>query len=361
MVDLADASPGQLLLAALGAVVVSFLVGVGLVWLLRRQARRWNVAVLSGRLWESPAVAVLMLSALQPMVAEVDRRWTPGILHLLGILQICALAWLAVVLIRTLERAALAKHPETGLRDEQSRHARTKIVLVRRVAVATIIVLAVGAILWTFPDVRAVGLTLFASAGVLSIIAGLAAQTSLANIFAGVQIAFTDGIRVGDIVVVEGRQGQIEEITLTYIVVKIWNETRLILPCTYFTTTPFENWSHSGNTAIGEVRITASWDVPVAAVRGELDRILAASARWDGRVSALRIGESDGSGVELLAQFSAASDAVELLRFDVRERLTAFLTTLPTDALPRVRQERITSARTTEPASPAASLTEERS
>lgn len=249
------------------------------------------------------------------------------------------------MLIRTVEKAALAKYPETGLRDERSRHVRTKITLVQRVASALVITLAIGAILWTFPDVRAVGVTLLASAGVLSIIAGLAAQTSLANIFAGIQIAFTDGIRVGDIVVVEGRQGRIEEITLTYIVVKIWNETRLILPCTYFTTTPFENWSHSGNTAIGEVRITAAWNAPIARLRAELTRVLESSGMWDGRVSELRVGETAPDGIVLLAQFSAASDAVEIVRFEVREALTAFLAAETDDVLPRVRQERIESAR----------------
>jgi small-conductance mechanosensitive channel len=344
-VDLSEASLLELVLAGLVVLAVSFILGVVAVLALRGLARRWNVTVLSGRLWQSPVVALVMLSAINQVVVEIDRRWAPGLSHLLTIAQIASTAWLAIVLIKTVEKAALAKYPETGLRDERSRHVRTKITLVQRVASAVVITLAIGAILWTFPDVRAVGVTLLASAGVLSIIAGLAAQTSLANIFAGIQIAFTDGIRVGDIVVVEGRQGRIEEITLTYIVVKIWNETRLILPCTYFTTTPFENWSHSGNTAIGEVRITAAWTAPIAKLRAELTRVLESSGMWDGRVSELRVGETAPDGIVLLAQFSAASDAMEILRFEVREALTAFLAAETDDVLPRVRQERIESTR----------------
>ncbi|MBM7505401.1 mechanosensitive ion channel family protein [Agromyces aurantiacus] len=338
-IDLSAASASELLLLGLGLLAGAFVLGVLVVLLLRRAARRWNLTVLSGRLWQSPVVAVIMASAIQPVVAEADRRWAPGLAHLLTIVQIWSIGWLAVVLVRTAAKAALAKHPETGLRDERSRHVRTKIALIQRVAIAAVATLVIGATLWTFPSVRAVGVTVLASAGILSIIAGLAAQTSLANMFAGIQIAFTDGIRVGDIVVVEGRQGRIEEITLTYIVIQIWNETRLILPCTYFTTTPFENWSHSGNTAIGEVAVTTGWAVPVPAVRTELTRILAASPLWDGRVAELRVGDTAPAGVVLLAQFSAASDAVEVLKFQVRESLIAFLAAQGEDVLPRARIE----------------------
>jgi small-conductance mechanosensitive channel len=341
MFDLADATLPELLVAAAVALTIAFALGVVVVLVLRRLARRWNVTVLSGRLWQSPVVAIVMLAAIQPVVQELDRRWASGLAQALVIAQICAVAWLAVVLVRTATKGALARYPETGLRDERSRHVRTKIALLERVAIALIGTLAVGAILWTFPSVRAVGVTLLASAGVLSIIAGLAAQTILANMFAGIQIAFTDGIRVGDIVVIDGRQGRIQEITLTYVVVEVWNETSLILPCTWFITTPFENWSHSGDTAIGEVRLTAAWGAPIGALRDELQRVVAASPHWDGRVVELRVGDTAPDGVVLLAQFSAAGDVVELLRFEVREALIAFLDGSHHDALPRVRQEHI--------------------
>jgi small-conductance mechanosensitive channel len=333
--------------------VLAIVVALILVALLRRLARRWHVTVLSGRLWQSPIVVLVGLSTLRASVGNTDGEWTGTLDQLLQIGQICSIAWLLIVLVRTLQKAAIAKHPQTGLRDEQSRHARTKIDLLQRVAVAVILTVAVGAILWTIPQVRAIGATVLASAGVVSIVAGLAAQTTLANIFAGVQIAFTDGIRVGDIVVVEGVQGRIEEITLTYIVVEVWDGTRLILPCTYFTTTPFENRSHAGVSVIGQVQLRTDWTIPVEEVRDELGRVLAASARWDGRHSQLAAEDASGDALQLIAQFSATADEIELLRFDVREALVRFVRDHHPSSLPRYRRQTILA-----PGDDAAAVTE---
>ena len=331
-----------LLVTLLLTAAVAGLVALGLVALLRRLARKWKVTVLSGRLWQSPVVLVVVFSALQRVVEGAARSWSESVDHLLEIGSICGVAWLLIVLVRTTEKAALAKYPDTGLRDERSRHVRTKITLLQRVATAAIVTIAIGVILWTIPQVRAVGATVLASAGVLSIIAGLAAQTTLSNIFAGVQIAFTDGIRVGDIVVVENVQGRIEEITLTYIVVRVWDGTRIILPCTYFTTTPFRNWSHSLDSVIGQVRVACDWSAPLDALRSELTRILEASPMWDRAVDNLVVDDATGSSVIVLAQFSAAPDTVELLRFEVREGLVRFLSWYASDSFPRVRQEILT-------------------
>lgn len=323
-------------------VAVALAVAISLVVVaLRGLARRWNVTVLSGRLWQSPVVVLVALSTLRGVLGDADGAWVGRVDHLLQIGVICAVAWLLIVLVRTAQKAALAKHPQTGLEDEQSRHARTKIDLLQRVAVAAIVTVAVGAVLWTVPQVRAIGATVLASAGLVSIVAGLAAQTTLANIFAGVQIAFTDGIRVGDIVVVEGGQGRIEEITLTYIVVEVWDGTRLILPCTYFTTTPFENRSHAGTSVIGQVHLRADWTIPVEEVRAELGRVLAASARWDGRHSRLATEDASGDALQLIAQFSATADEIELLRFDVREALVRFVRDHHPSSLPRYRRQTI--------------------
>lgn len=328
-------------LEGLVVLVLAVVISLVLVVLLRRLAQRWNVTVLSGRLWQSPVVALVGLGTLRGLVGGSDGDWTEGVDHLLQIGQICAVAWLLIVLVRTLQKAALAKHPQTGLGDEQSRHARTKIDLLQRVAVAAIVTVAIGAILWTIPQVRAIGATVLASAGLVSIVAGLAAQTTLANIFAGVQIAFTDGIRVGDIVVVEGVQGRIEEITLTYIVVEVWDGTRLILPCTYFTTTPFENRSHAGTSVIGQVGLRADWTIPVEEVRAELGRVLASSPRWDGRHCQLAAEDASGDALQLIAQFSATADEIELLRFDVREALVRFVRDHHPSSLPRYRRQTI--------------------
>src|SRR5690606_19083283 len=127
----------------------------------------------------------------------------------------------------------------------------TQIMVLRRLTVAVLVVCAVAGVLLTFPQARAAGAGLLASAGLLSVVAGLAAQTSLANVFAGIQLAFTDAIRVDDVVVVDGQWGRIEEITLTYVVVHLWDDRRLILPSTWFTTTPFENWTRRAADLLG--------------------------------------------------------------------------------------------------------------
>jgi hypothetical protein len=144
-------------LDALLLVALAVALSLVLVAVLRRLARRWDITVLSGRLWQSPVVLLVALATLGGLVQDADGDWTGAADHLLQIGQICAVAWLLIVLVRTLAKAALAKHPQTGLGDEQSRHARTKIDLVQRVAVAAIITVGVGAILWTIPQVRAIG------------------------------------------------------------------------------------------------------------------------------------------------------------------------------------------------------------
>src|SRR3712207_3167437 len=157
----------------------------------------------------------------------------------------------------------------------------------------------------TFPGARAAGTSLFASAGVLSVVAGLAAQSSLANVFAGLQLAFTDAMRGDDVVVVGGERGRIEEITMTYIVVHLWDDRRLILPSTYFTTTPFQNWTRRQADLLGTVEMDLDWSVPVDEMRQELTRLLEASDLWDGRVGVLQVTEATGGYVRVRALASA--------------------------------------------------------
>lgn len=331
----------SLLLTLTVAVVGATGLGLVVVAVLRRLARRWHVTVLSGRLWQSPVVVVFALVAAQATVLAADPTWADAVVHLIQIGEIAAIAWLLIVIVRTLEKAALAKHPQTGPQDARSRHVRTKITLLRRVAVASIVTVAAGAALWTIPQVRAVGATVLASAGVVGIIAGLAAQTSLANIFAGVQIAFTDGIRVGDIVTMEGTTGRIQEITLTYIVVESPDGTSLILPCTYFTTTPFHNWSHTGAAVTGRVSLAVDWHVPLDDLRTELGRVLQESEHWDGRHGDLVVDEAD-EALRVVALVSAADGAsLQLLCWQVREALVHHVSRHHGAVLPRVRQERV--------------------
>src|SRR5699024_10342390 len=206
------------------------------------------------------------------------------------------------------------------------------------VIVAAVWTVAFAAILLTFPGMRAFGASVLASAGIISVVAGLAAQTTLANTFAGMQLAFTDAIRVGDVVIVEEEYGRIEEITLTYVVVHIWDDRRLILPSTYFTATPFENWTRRGTDLLGTVSFDLDWRVPLGAMRAELRSLLAASELWDGRSGSLQVIDSTAGLIRPRVTISA-SDSGRLwdLQCYIREGLVEWLQSVAPEALPRTR------------------------
>ncbi|MTD13316.1 mechanosensitive ion channel [Nakamurella sp. YIM 132087] len=222
--------------------------------------------------------------------------------------------------------------------NRQIRRIRTQITLVRRIVVAALVVLGLGAALLTFPGARIAGAGVLTSAGLISIVAGLAAQSALANVFAGIQLAFTDAIRVDDVVVVEGRFGNIDEITLTYVVVRVWDERSLILPSTYFTTTPFENLTRQQAGMLGTVELDLDWTVPVDDVRARLREHLAGNSRWDERVGIVQVTDAVSSYVRVRILVSAA-DSPNLfdLRCDIREDLVLFLQQHHPAALPRLR------------------------
>src|SRR5690606_39270456 len=199
---------------------------------------------------------------------------------------------------------------------------------------------AVGAGLSTFETVRGLGTSVLASAGLVGVIGGLAAQSMLSNLFAGLQLAFGDRLRIDDVVVVEGEWGRVEELTLGYVVVRIWDERRMILPTSYFTTTPFVNWTRSGSQIHGTVELDVDWDVPVAEMREEFQRYVSQHPLWDGRSASLQVTEATGGRVRVRAVVSAA-DAGKVwdLRCDVREHLVEWVRSRRPQALPRTRTE----------------------
>ena len=223
-----------------------------------------------------------------------------------------------------------------------ARRIQTQLAIVKRLVYAVIVILAVGSILLTFDGVQAVGASVLASAGIVSIVAGLAAQSTLANVFAGVQLAFSDAIRVDDVVIVEKEWGRIEEITLTYVVVHIWDDRRLVLPSTYFTSTPFENWTRSSSELLGSVEIDLDWRVSPVAMRAELDRILKRTTIWDGRASVLQVTDATGGLVRVRILVTAV-DAPTLfdLRCFVREEMVEWLQSQDPAAIPRTRVQMV--------------------
>jgi small-conductance mechanosensitive channel len=223
-----------------------------------------------------------------------------------------------------------------------ARRIQTQLAIVRRLAYAVIVIVSAGSILLTFDGVQAVGASVLASAGVVSIVAGLAAQSTLANVFAGVQLAFSDAIRVDDVVIVEKEWGRIEEITLTYVVVHIWDDRRLVLPSTYFTSTPFENWTRSSSELLGSVEIDLDWRVSPVAMRAELDKILKRTDIWDGRASVLQVTDATGGFVRVRILVTAV-DAPTLfdLRCFIREEMVEWLQTQDPAAIPRTRVQMV--------------------
>jgi hypothetical protein len=325
---------------AAAALVAAYLVVTIVSAIIHRIARRRPLLRdMSVRL-RRPLRVLLMVVAVWiafRLSAHQDEAWYDPLRHGLLIATILASAWLVGAMAFVVEDRTLARISHSS-DDRHARRVQTQISVVRRVTVAVIAVLAVGAVLLTFPAMRAAGASILASAGLLSLVAGLAAQSSLANTFAGMQIAFTDAIRVDDVVVLNGEFGRIEEITLTYVVVHAWDDRRLILPSTYFTTTPFENWTRRAADLLGTVEIDVDFRVPLDDMRAELDRLLAESSLWDQRLGILQVTGATEGVVRTRALVSAA-DAGNLwdLRCAVREGLVVWLQRAAPYAIPRTR------------------------
>ncbi|MEV6928583.1 mechanosensitive ion channel domain-containing protein [Dactylosporangium sp. NPDC051485] len=266
--------------------------------------------------------------------------WRHTFLHADQLVIIGVGAWLAAALLVVAEEWALSRFRTDVPDNRTARRVHTQVVMIRRVTVAVAAVVALAVMLMTFPGARLFGTSVLASAGFLGIIAGLAAQSVLRNLFAGLQLAFSDAVRLGDVVIVENEWGRVQEITLSYVVVHVWDDRRLILPTSYFTEKPFQNWTRTDSALLGAVLFDVDWWLPVPEMREELRRALESTDLWDGRVSVLQVVEATGHAMQLRALVSA-DDAPKLwdLRCFVREHLVMWLRDAHPAALPRVRGE----------------------
>ena len=314
---------------AAGAMAAAYLLGVVLTWVLGRIGRRSAMLCDIAQLTRMPVRATLMVLAATISVQRTSDpadSWGRLVDHSLVILLIVGVTWLLTSLVRVAERRMIARFggggEEISDADRRWRRVRTQVTVLRRLAIAVVVVFGGAAILMTFPAFSDIGTTVFASAGVLSVVAGLAAQTSLGALFAGMQIAFSGAIRVGDVVQLENGQwwGRVEEITLSYVVVRLWDERRLVLPSTYFTTEPFENWTRSDTEIMGSVEFDVDFSVPFNEMRSELDRLLSESELWDGRRGVLQVTDAVGGVVRVRIVVSAPNaGALFDLRCTVRE------------------------------------------
>jgi small-conductance mechanosensitive channel len=324
--------------AALAALIVAESVHL----VVRALGRRWGLLDDLARTAHRPFRTLVVLYGIeQALRTGLDNfAGRSAVLHGLVILIIAATAWLIGGLLLVLQDLALDKWRTDVPDNMKARRLKTQVVILRRVTVATVVVVAFGAALMTFPAVRTLGTSVVASAGLVSVVAALAAQSTLGNLFAGLQLAFSDAVRIDDVVVVEQEWGKIEELTLTYVAVRIWDDRRLILPTAYFTTKPFQNWTRTGSAVLGTAEIDVDFSAPVEELRTELRHVCEGTELWDGRVCVLQVTDAIGGMVRLRALVSA-NDAAALwdLRCLVRERLVTYVWERRQDALPRVRAE----------------------
>ncbi|NQX26821.1 mechanosensitive ion channel [Microbacteriaceae bacterium VKM Ac-2854] len=338
---------GSIALALVIAVAVALAVTAVVALIVRSIGKRKEWARLLVRRDRVPFRVLLLTIAVWAALAATvpDPSWSDILGRIFQIATIAAVAWLVAATFVFLEDLGAERYRTDTADNRRARRLRTQMTIIRRVAVAVVVVVAIGAALLTFPEARTAGASLLASAGVLSIVAGLAAQSSLTNIFAGVQLAFSDAIRLDDVVIVENEWGRIEEITLTYVVVHIWDDRRLVLPTNYFTTKPFQNWTRTRSELLGSVEFDLDWRVRPDAMREELHRILAQTDLWDQRVSVLQVTDAIGGYVRIRILVTAV-DAPTLfdLRCFIRERLVDWLHTNDAMALPRQRVQMSTDA-----------------
>ncbi|WP_425837989.1 mechanosensitive ion channel family protein [Microbacterium sp. PA5] len=322
-----------LIVAAVTVIVVTVVTG-------RLGARKaWATALTRRARRPFRALAALLAVWVAFVLAYPAEAPAAGVIaHAIGIVAIALVAWMLVSLDLVATDAMLGRFRIDVPDNRQARRIRTQTLIVRRLSIALIIVVAVSAVLLTFPAVQTVGASLLASAGIASIVAGLAAQSVLANVFAGVQLVFSDALRVDDVVVVDGEWGRVGEITLSYVVVDLWDQRRLVLPCTYFTTQSFENWTRHGSEILGTVDLDLDWRAPVDRIRARLGEVLADTPLWDGRTSVVQVTDATAGSIRVRVLVSAA-DSGQLfdLRCLIREELVTYLRTTAPTALPAQR------------------------
>ncbi|WP_329388904.1 mechanosensitive ion channel family protein [Streptomyces sp. NBC_01716] len=330
-----------------GAVVLTLLLGWAVDLMLRRADARHAETPLWGllrrcRLPLQVVVLTVLLFATygETRWAAVDNHET-GVGRVLTLVLIGAGAWLVVRIVSAVVESTYARYATSARDLAKVRRVRTQVTLIMRIVTAVVVVVAVAAILLTFPSMRTIGTSMLASAGIIGIVAGVAAQSTLGNLFAGFQIAFGDMVRLGDTVVVDGEWGVVEEVTLTFLAVRTWDERRITMPVSYFTSKPFENWSRGGVQMTGTVFLQLDHSAPVKLMREKLHEILQDCAAWDGRDWSLAVTDTSPSTIEVRAVVTAKdADDIWTARCTVREQLIAWLVAEHPYALPRIATAR---------------------
>ncbi|AMM50366.1 mechanosensitive ion channel protein MscS [Rufibacter sp. DG15C] len=333
-------------LQGLGVVVAALLAGLLLKWMIFKVLTAyqhwfpssWVEGIL---LRQSKPLAyflpLLVLSVALPLLPlapdafEVLRR-------IMEILLICAFAYFLIGWVNVVQYRVRKKHHIDKEDNIRERRLFTQLQFIRRMVIILIIFFAAAMILMSFPTVRKIGTGLLTSAGIAGVIIGFAAQRSLANLLAGFQIAFTQPIRIDDVLVVENEWGRVEEINLTYVVMRLWDQRRLVLPINYFIEKPFQNWTRTNAEILGTVFLYLDYTIPVEPLREELNKILKETPLWDGRVGLLQVTDSKERTLELRMLVSARDSGSAFdLRCFVREKLVDFVQKNYPECLPLTR------------------------
>ncbi|WP_079127152.1 mechanosensitive ion channel family protein [Streptomyces sp. TP-A0874] len=324
-----------------GAVAITLLVG----WAVDRGLRRADVRHPETPLWgllrrALPPMQVALCAALlrgSYPHARVAEGYAQDLARLLSLSLIGATAWLVVRIVSAVVESSYSRYAASTRDPARVRRVRTQVTLIQRVVTWVVAVVAIAAMLLTFPAMRTFGTSMLASAGLIGIVAGIAAQSALGNLFAGLQIAFGDMVRIGDTVVVNDQWGIVEEITLTFITVKTWDERRWTMPVSYFTNQPFENWSRGGAEKTGTVYFQLDHSAPIEKMREKLGEIVRSLDTWDGRDWNLLVTDTTPSTIEVRALVTAAdSGTVWTARCQVREQMILWLREEHPYALPHI-------------------------
>jgi small-conductance mechanosensitive channel len=344
---------GHLALLGLLALLLALLahrIGRRIVFRIARHAQVLDAVV--HRL-DRPLQWVLPLVALQLVWqgAPDEMRAIDSVRHLNGILLIAAVTWAAIGAVQGVADAMARLHPADVADNLHARRLLTQTRVLSRTASGLILFAGLAMILMTFPRARQLGASLLASAGVAGLVAGIAARSVFSNLLAGLQIALAQPLRIDDVLIVEGEWGRVEEITGTYVVLKLWDERRLIVPLQWFIEHPFQNWTRTTAQIVGSVFLWVDYRTDVDAVRAEAKRLVATSSDWDQRVCVLQVVETSERAMQLRLIVSSGSSGQNWdLRCFLREGLIRFLKEHQPEALPRVHAE--LHRTTTPPATP---------
>ena len=322
------------------ALIAGFVVqSIGL-RILKRIVQRFTLTESLVRSTSGPMQVVMPLIFLQLALAAMPDELPAGgrIRHGVGLLLIAAITWLAMRCIAGISATIVALQPITATDNLRARAIQTQARVIARSLMGLVLLIGISLLLMTFPEIRALGASLLASAGLAGIVAGLAAKPVLGNLIAGLQIAVSQPLRIDDVLIVEGEWGRVEEITGAYVVMCLWDQRRLVIPLQWFIEHPFQNWTRRTSEIIGSVFLWVDYRMPLAPLRKQLDRLCREAQEWDGRLALLQVTDGDERGMQLRILVTSADSSKSWdLRCKIREGLIHYMQLYHPEHLPLTR------------------------